>query len=116
MGVKRSELVESIQIVADADRLTSRAGKRLFRRKHQRRVNRDSPELSRGHHHQPRRFCRCPNENKPSGMKSSGKKKTWPPLSANTASAMAAPIASVRRTFPSSWWAAARRETATACV
>jgi len=39
-------------------------------------------------------------------MKSSGRKKTWPPLKANTTSAMAIPMASVRSTLFFSCWGA----------
>ena len=44
---------------------------------------------------------RCPRENRPSGMNSSGKKRTWPPLTTNTITAIARPIASTRINGPS---------------
>jgi len=43
---------------------------------------------------------RCPRENRPSGMNSSGKKRTWPPLTTNTITAIARPIASTRINGP----------------
>jgi hypothetical protein len=43
---------------------------------------------------------RCPRENRPSGINSSGKKRTWPPLTTNTITAIARPIASTRINGP----------------
>jgi hypothetical protein len=43
---------------------------------------------------------RWPRENKPSGRNSNGKKRTWPPLTTNTITAIARPIASTRINGP----------------
>ncbi len=43
---------------------------------------------------------RWPRENRPSGRNNSGKKRTWPPLTTNTITAIARPIASTRINGP----------------
>jgi hypothetical protein len=43
---------------------------------------------------------RCPREKRPSGMNNSGKKRTCPPLTTNTITAIARPIASTRINRP----------------
>ena len=43
---------------------------------------------------------RWPRENRPNGRNSSGKKRTWPPLTTNTITAIARPIASTRINRP----------------
>jgi hypothetical protein len=43
---------------------------------------------------------RWPRENRPSGRNNSGKKRTWPPLTTNTITAIARPIANIRINGP----------------
>ena len=57
-----------------------------------------------------------PIENRPRGMKSSGRKKTWPPLKANTTSAMAIPMACAARCSSPAGVPAAWRRTVTPSV